>query len=855
MKFLSIEQRGYIPYTHMGTSYLKAEFGKPCSAILSNNGFGKSSLLRALTPYPEVRSSYLKNGYCIKTIAHNGHTFVLTSDFKNTTKAHSFQMDGKELNQSGSTETQRELVEEYFGYNQVIDTLMAGNYFMCNMTPAERKQLLMATYPSDLSFMLEYHKKVRSQIRIYNTNLKMLRDREHTIRGRLLDKSHLEEICTIQKDLMNFSSDIDKLVLLIEQDKHRTLNDPALSHTYSKRSVEELEAESRTIVTTANALKRMYPDLFTGTPEERSAQYHVAGERITRITEEMERDKETIMEIRETLSEYERYKDLNIDQEMDTLKKKVSQLSSEIEKIHIDPSVPLLADQVVGRADWDQQRVRELCADLHAWSGKLLSPSDVNRMETDLQVYRRQLQNLHSNLTGVEEQIKQLEGRQLQESRYRYPVDCNLVCNLKASVDKMLKRTADELSKVREHEASLKKEINQIETEISRLENAIEIPRSALPKIEAIQSIIQGYACINWLLNDLVIYECLNADPFMIPNRLLKAIENTKLDKQLKTYQDELSTSRVKLGALETAQAAAKELKLISKTIYDKQTKLSQLIKQYRTNEQLIQKLTSDRTVLKEMESLASKVEMLQHDAQENSIARWKRARIDFDDMLLQQFDELKRLAMSKLASIDITIREQESLLTRLNDEVLPNIKEIQTELKDWVAVEEGLSPSTGLPHIHMVCYINKLITRVNEYLKRVWCYDMELMYLEEDKPLDYTIRVLINRNSTVADLSILSDGQKAMVSLAFTLAIATERGYADQYPIKMDEVDPALGETHRIKLTSMVSDMVLDKTIHQLFLVNHFVVHTGMSDCEVICFSTEGIVAPAVFNERAVIS
>jgi len=858
MRFLSLELKGYLPLSHCGTHHLTAGFEDICTAFLGNNGTGKSSILRTLTPYPETRTDYSKNGYCKKVIEHEGHTYELISDFKNATKAHSFIKDGIEQNISGATETQTELCNEAFGFSQMIETLTSGGYDMCNMKRAERKELLMSTYPSDLSFILEYHRKVRSQINMHNNNLKMLREREHTLKGKLLDNDQLQDLYKFQKDLNVLANDIDRFILLMEQDKKRFESDPQYSEALRKFrngeliDVDDLVRQCYDVRNRAWACRREHPDIFTDA--DFFTEYRVKAQETTRLEQDIAENEQSIHKTREELEEYEKYKDLNIEQELATLTNRQEWLHNEINKLHVDESCPKWSRETLERAEVEFPVLRDLCIEIHGMNCTVWSREKLHEAQTDIQVKTRQIQNIRQNLVAAETNLRNLKARQQNENNYTIPRGCVMTCQLKNSVLKMQQRTQSELDKWSSEVSDLTDAITSLESSLEESKQAIQMPSLAMPKIEMIQGIIQGYNGGKTVLNDLDVIDVLNEDPFSISNNFLKLINGNKVMITRQEYEKELMMTQTKISALKTAQSAAKELQLISKTIYEKQTALSLLIQQYDGQVKHLEVMKTKCQKLKEMSELVERITMLTKNYQEFSKASWVIARIDFDNEIIREYTAIKQVVYEKLREIDTTIQEQENWLTRLNDEIMPNIRSIEAEVKDWIAIESGLSPNSGIPHVYMVRYINRLITRVNEFIKAVWYYDMELVYLDEDKPLDYGIQVMINKNSIVKDLSILSSGQKAMVSLAFTLAICMDRGYATKYPMKMDEVDPALTENHRIRLTNLISDWIQNKQITQLFLVNHFVIHTGMTDCGVICLSTEGIVVPAEYNKHVTI-
>lgn len=131
----------------------------------------------------------------------------------------------------------------------------------------------------------------------------------------------------------------------------------------------------------------------------------------------------------------------------------------------------------------------------------------------------------------------------------------------------------------------------------------------------------------------------------------------------------------------------------------------------------------------------------------------------------------------------------------------------------------------------------------------------MELAYIDEKENLDFSISLILNKSSTVKDISLCSNGQKAVIDFAVTLAIAIERGFNKWLPFKCDEIDAALTPERRTKLTQYIADSLDDGTIKQLMLVNHFSLQTGLLNVDVVSLSDDDIVLPEVYNKHVVIN
>jgi DNA repair exonuclease SbcCD ATPase subunit len=228
---------------------------------------------------------------------------------------------------------------------------------------------------------------------------------------------------------------------------------------------------------------------------------------------------------------------------------------------------------------------------------------------------------------------------------------------------------------------------------------------------------------------------------------------------------------------------------------------------------------------------------------------------IKYETGIVEDLLKAKHDISNQLFSINKTLNNQQKYRDILDSEILPTSRNVRKEKDLLETVAKGLSPNSGLPCIYLTRFINRIIARANAFIREVWYYDMELVYLEEEADLDFSIGILIRHSTTVKDLSLLSMGQRAIVDLAVSLAICVERGWFDTYSMMADEVDAALTDEHRTRLVSMISRLLDENIIRQLFLVNHFAIQTGMHHCGSIVLSPEGIVLPAEYNKNCEIA
>ena len=97
MKLTYAYLKGCKRFTLSNISEIEAHFKSNVQVIVGSNGSGKSSFMQELCPIPSVRTDYLPGGRKELHIEHEGHLFIVGSDFGNRTSPHSFIMDDEQL--------------------------------------------------------------------------------------------------------------------------------------------------------------------------------------------------------------------------------------------------------------------------------------------------------------------------------------------------------------------------------------------------------------------------------------------------------------------------------------------------------------------------------------------------------------------------------------------------------------------------------------------------------------------------------------------------------------------------------------------------------------------------------------
>ena len=852
---------GYIPFTHVGNKHVEFTVDQPVTAFIGSNGSGKSSLLRAMSVFPAVRTDYSKNGFIELTIEHEGHIYELASRFENATSPNSFKKDGVELNVGGTGDTQKDLIEENFGFLPYINELMSGKVQICSMVKSARKQLFSSCYPSDLSFVLEYHKKVCSNIRAIGNQIKLMQSREGSLVASQIAPEEEAKLSAQRYCCADIITRIDKVNLLLENEINQLRQHPIMRNQYHP---EELTG----VVHRLRMLREAYTSEFIDYSEGKKLGDDLSLEGLstlrTKLSTELahkEKSKEYIQsnlqDIRDELDKLSNLKYASTKNKRDSIINEMNIITSELELLENDPSwkdAVIIPMEKLGDVIAIEHDIIDLLEQIHPYSGHIVGQDKIDKMTNEIYLAKNSIGVLTREKEELEKQNESCKARLAVLTKNSYPPDCSRVCPLRATVESSIRD-------VRLRMTDIDTRLSRIEDHIKDDTKTIETNQSVLAEISPVRpalKILYGLLQDNYLMEIALqgdeFIDCMNTTPMEIINRVRRGVENSKKfhrHKNQKQRYDELARALSMMKTIESTQMSAET---IEKIIADREAKITKGIKE-------IQAIEDECTVIYENLDKVSRVGEIMVDinrivksVEVNLNIKLIRTRIEFDQQMIREHDALRNEVSAKLREIERTLDDQKRLRDVLDTEIRPTLKRLKSEEDKWKAVESGLNPSKGLPCIYLVRFINRLMQRANQFIKEVWCHDLELVYLNEEDDLDFTIQVMQNKSTIVKDISLCSNGEAAIINLAMILAIGVERGYLNWCYLKLDEIDAALTEGHRSRLVSLIDRLVSEGVIKQLFLVNHFAIQTGMSQCSTICLCSEGIVLPNEYNKDNVV-
>ena len=834
---------------------LEMTFPKAVTIISGQNGGGKSSLLHELCPLPAVRTTYEKDGLKEIHLTHDGHSFILKSDFTNRVSPHSFKMDDVELNQGHTTDVQEELVIKYLGLTPAIRNLIYNKTQLCSLTKSERKNLFLTINPMDLSLVMAAHKAAQSRFRDAKAQLQLLHSRKLDLESRMIKSDILAQHKATQEQLTNELNEIDKILYTLEQHVNTLKDHYRDDLTYRQQCVDNNQQliPNEQILSNCKEILRQ-AQRFTAV--KRGEEYQPAREELRIAQEQLvtqERNLEANIEnLTKEINEYQKHLDSASETPVSAIETELADIEKNLAAIGELPETP------VPREQWTvyQQRltqIQELLFVFRDSDVKMLPPEDLStrfrQLETtqrDISLLNQQYQTLAST---VQEQAAELEQHR---TRANIPTDCvSEICGLRIIFSQRIKAVEQQYQQNQQQLQHLEQQLQQQRKAFEQERDVLRPYHDAhlLERYQQLLALLEtGYFAQRKWREELV--ERLNTQPLLIYTELEQYLADSKLwytRYELLQRKQQLTT---KLEVLMKSSGAS--LEFLQNKVKEKEQQLQQHLHQLTQLAQQKQQIQGQYNLYLEYATAANRIQEFQRIFDRGERALIVAKALDYWKEIGRQFLIAKRVLSEELRKLETIVREQEVLQRTYQSETVGLISQIELDRQVYEKIELALSPNTGIPHKSMVRYLNALIHNVNYFLSQVWTYPMKLASVDPDQPLDYGFKIDIS-GDTINDINSLSEGQSEIINLVWVLTILLQMKMLDKIPLYADELGRAFDATHRMRLLKFLNQLIDNKYIEQLFLVSHYTEFThGFTDADVIHFGNSSSELPQGVNEHA---
>lgn len=808
--------------------------------IIGANGSGKTSLLAEINPLPAVRSNYGPEGKKTIYITHKGSEYVLTSDFKNSSGAHSFVKDGVELNDSGTTGVQEDLVKEHLGYTKMTDMILTNKHKFVKLAPAARRQLIMTISPFQLGHLLDKHKAVMSKLKACKNNLTMLYERKALLESEMLDPSVVEHMLAEKQGLtkeydlaVEFGHRISEALRGIRIEEH---GDIASSLTRFQE----------------NALKiRRHAPLWRDVPREN------ADEHLLKVTEDIAAKSATLVslyeQIKSTLEEVARLEhhlnEIKANANAHGLDDEIKALTEEVKVLEKHVSLSPYPRASMDGLEPVLDRLQEL---VHAFVGcdvTLIPYATIVRKENHVKRWYWIADRLRAERNKIQDRLAELRGL-MKDEIGSVPIDkcaqyqCPLYLNWASSSKKL-----------RDEQEHLNAAIDRLDRRLKRIARYLEVQGEKLqrlhqyvPKIQDIVSLLNEHPYLKSALGSKTLLDTLQNNPLVIYKRAFNEYRASVRAYQLSDAK-ELLLKRLDEKA-RLAKTDASEQDLVDRLLKEKTGVYQDLMRKRVLLEGSLNDLGGYKKRISDYLGSLKYLSNSKDELNRLSDTAMKKYEHDILKGVLGVLTSFKKEAMERLVGIDRILKEQDLLKARYDNEVIGQIESIEKEKEEYEQLEAALSPNSGIPHQYTVRYLNAVIQSMNLYISYVFSYPFGIVPLDPNAPVDFKFKAFA-KDVLVPEISECSEAQEEILNVAFTFATVKHLKLTD-YPAHLDEVGRTFDPHHKQQLLTLIRLLLDESTISQLFLINHHaVVSGGLANADVLVVNDMNVMVPSVYNQH----
>jgi len=846
MKITRLIIHKLIMFRFTGIETLDITFEELVQIIISPNGHGKTSLLKECNLRPSVKTNYYEDGYRkIYATDDHGEDYILTSDYKKKTSPHSFYKisTDEELNESGNTSIQEELVEQYFGYSKNVHDLCYLNYKVSGMAPGNLKTFLMIINPCNLKFIFDYYKKVTGQIRSCQNNLSSLYSRKNALEQQLLSEEIYNSLIEENKQLVN---DIPNQITTIAR-----LESKIDEYIKEKNNINIGTIDLNSLNKRLLSYRKWFSEFKQFINVDINILETDTNMNINKLTTQKETLEQDLMEL---VKDYEQCQTYIKEHEDTTLiidtEDKLVYLKGRFDLLKNYKTIenPISEDLL----EFTQDHIDILENHLQyfiEYKGPLFTNVDILRYKQKLDKWSLKSASYSSKLIQCLEKENYLKER-MQRYEIGIPQDCKLSgCQL----FKMYMTSYDEY-KVQD-DKNIKDmhifnhRLNRLKNYLVHLNIKIRNMEIVFENIKSVMNYLNEYRYLRTTIQDVNIKEVLNTNPLIITSKIYNHFLNSKHYYEFKKIEKEYNeTLDLKL---KIEQSKSISIEFMEKLSIEKSMKIQE-------NKNIFFKLNTEISNKKEELLLIQKYKEIMNfiETSKDLIKTYERnTTLEFEILLnkkLLEFEiERKNNNVQRLGEISSIISKQENINARYSEEILVSISKIEERKALYIEFEKILSPNMGIPHEYTVDFINGVLENANFFIQYISAYPLEFKVIDMNDPLDYVLYINIGDQDEPNEIGNCSDGQKAILDLCFILGLAVKLELST-FPLYLDEIDRPLDVYHKQKLLTLLNTIIDEHIVGQLFMINHHaIVSDGISNSNVIVLNDTNILVPEVYNEH----
>ena len=857
MRLLSLRLENYIGiYNGMGLSSIEIDFSKCIHKVLiikGDNGTGKSTIFKALTPLADSSIDYIPDKTAIKEIAYETdfqtilnikYESIVKDGIRRPTKCYLNRLnpDGsiENLNPSNNITTAKEVIYDILGIDDnfiTLSQLSANKKGLGGLKPSERKRYVNSII-SSLAAFNSIHKLIttkstvlKSIIDSYVTKLSQIGNitivedaiKKDTVALQELDNKKnglISEIATIKAELSrldtsgNFLNDYKDLSMrkIILEKEIRDLPD---IEEYSEDKLIQYEKDMAKYEANEEMLSSRAKELLD---EESKINNNITEltikldslynkEHMDDLNSKIESTKKELESYKPYFHLFKTYKDIS-EQDYETVKLVIEKFNSTVENIFQTYS------ETVRKESMNSLR-----------TGK----NEVILDHTEI------LSGLEKQLEDLRTEKRDVEFLNNRSKDYnKIPDDCNHKSDCPFIKDVVEAKNA---LRSRQSLYSLSTKINSTLDAIESAKNLAEenmIKTQCLYEMKSILEYIQSMSKIIRKFPGTESLDSINTLYHNIENGIRLNFESVDKYQEFKNISTIVSALEEDLHSYESAKekliSANAEIRILQEkidtdlknlsTIRDSKLSIFAEIEKIRSSKLEIEMVLDSIRYAKinkakfeevsvELNDIANKIESM-----EKNTVLIK----DLTDKLNRRASELSALQNTDLPAISKAIEENKYRMvlfeqyTRDSQEYAAKYNEVQM-IKKYTSIH-------GIQTVYMSVFMNSILNTTNTLLRLLFGgrFALQPFIINEN---EFNIPCADSEGRVREDISLMSDSQLSMISMLISFVLL--RNSSNRYNIiKLDEVDDNLDSMNRIQFSILIEQIMNDLGFDQCLIISH---------------------------------
>lgn len=857
MRLLRLRLENYIGiYNGMGLSSIEIDFSKCIHKVLiikGDNGTGKSTIFKALTPLADSSIDYIPDKTAIKEIAYETdfqtilnikYESLVKDGIRRPTKCYLNRLnpDGsiENLNPSNNITTAKEVIYDVLGIDDnfiTLSQLSANKKGLGGLKPSERKRYVNSII-SSLAAFNSIHKLIttkstvlKSIIDSYVTKLSQIGNiaivedaiKKDTLALKELDNKKnglISEIATIKAELSrldssgNFLDDYKNLSMrkIILEKEIRDLPD---IEEYSEEKLIQYEKDMAKYEANEEMLSSRAKELLD---EESKINNNITEltikldslynkEHMDDLNSKIESTKKELESYKPYFHLFKTYKDIS-EQDYETVKLVIEKFNSTVENIFQTYS------ETVRKESMNSLR-----------TGKKEVILDHTEILSGLE---KQLEDLRTEKRDVEF----LNNR--SKDYNKIPDDCNHKSDCPFIKDVVEAKNA---LRSRQSLYSLSTKINSTLDAIESAKNLAEenmIKTQCLYEMKSILEYIQSMSKIIRKFPGTESLDSINTLYHNIENGIRLNFESVDKYQEFKNISTIVSALEEDLHSYESSKekliSANSEIRILQEkidtdlknlsTIRDSKLSIFAEIEKIRSSKMEIEmvldsiryaKINKEKfeEVSVELNEITNKIESM-----EKNTVLIK----DLTDKLNRRASELSALQNTDLPAISKAIEENKYRMvlfeqyTRDSQEYAAKYNEVQM-IKKYTSIH-------GIQTVYMSVFMNSILNTTNTLLRLLFGgrFTLQPFIINEN---EFNIPCADSEGRVREDISLMSDSQLSMISMLISFVLL--RNSSNRYNIiKLDEVDDNLDSMNRIQFSILIEQIMNDLGFDQCLIISH---------------------------------